>query len=192
LVCEERLLGATRIIGEINAVTVRILPDGEAGPRVLLGVIEFPRRFHRGELPQMWWRHTVFRRGQLLPPVGVLTIASKHDMNLLILLSDNLSESVRPIDFMCSVETLLLPRLFPGILFRHNFRRIPEMNISGTPSLVAQLFAHVGGRQLEGFIEVLLQSLLMFGFFELMLCDGVVIAEPKLEVVRSDCFFDII
>ena len=119
MVCEELLLGAARIIGEVNPVTIRILPDGEAGPRVLLGVIEFPRRFNRCELS---WRHTIFGRGQLLPTVGILTIASEHDMHLLILLSDNLSESVRAINLMCTVDTLLLPRLLPGVLFRHHFR----------------------------------------------------------------------
>ena len=114
MVCEEFLLGAARIIGEINSVTVRILSDGEAGPRVLLGVIEFPRRLNRCELS---WRHTVFGRCQLLLPVGVLTIASKHDVYFLILLSDHFSEFVRAINLMCTVETLLLPRLFSRILF---------------------------------------------------------------------------
>jgi len=65
------------------------------------------------------------------------------------------------------------------------------MNIGGTPSLLVQLLAHIGGGQLEGFIEVFLQSLLLLGFFKLMLCDGMVIAEPKLEIVRSDCLFNI-
>ena len=119
MVSEELLLGAARIIGEVDPVAVRILPDGEAGPRVLLGVIEFPRRFNRSELS---WRHAVFGGGQLLPPVGVLTIASEHDMHLLILLSNNLSESVRTINLMSTVDTLLLPRLLSGILFRHHFR----------------------------------------------------------------------
>jgi hypothetical protein len=115
LVSEELLLGAARIIGEINPVAVRILPDGEARPRVLLGVIEFPRRFNRSELS---WRHAVFGWGQLLPPIGIMTIASEHDMNILILLSDNLSEGVRAINLMCTVDALLLPRLLSGILFR--------------------------------------------------------------------------
>lgn len=115
MVCEELLLGAARIIGEVDPVAVRILPDGEAGPRVLLGVIEFPRRFNRSELSL---RHAVFGRGQLLPPVGILAIASEHDMHLLILLSNNLSEGVRAINLMCTVDALLLPRLFTGILFR--------------------------------------------------------------------------
>lgn len=65
------------------------------------------------------------------------------------------------------------------------------MNIGGTPPVLVQLVAHIRGGQLEGFIEVLLQSLLLLGFFELMRCDRVVIAEPKLEVVRSDSFFNI-
>jgi hypothetical protein len=65
------------------------------------------------------------------------------------------------------------------------------MDIGGTPPLLVQLLAHIGGGQLEGLVEVLFQSLLLLGFFELMLCDGVVIAEAKLEIVRSDCLFDI-
>jgi hypothetical protein len=65
------------------------------------------------------------------------------------------------------------------------------MDIGGTPPLLVQLLAHIGGGQLEGLVEVLLQSLLLLGFFELMLGDGVVIAEAKLEIVRSDCLFDI-
>ena len=120
MVSQELLLRATRIIGEVNPVAVRILPDGEAGPCVLLGVVEFPWRFHRCELP---WRHAVFGRCQFLPPVGVLTIASEHDMHLLVLLSNHLSEGVRPINLISTVKTpLLLARLFPGILFRHHFR----------------------------------------------------------------------
>ena len=98
MVSEKLFLGATRIIGELNPVTVRILPDGEAGSRVLLGVVEFPRRFHRCEMP---WRHAVFRGCQLLPQVWVLTIASEHDMHLLVLLSDHLSEG--PINLISTV-----------------------------------------------------------------------------------------
>ena len=65
------------------------------------------------------------------------------------------------------------------------------MDVSGAPPLLIQLLAHIGDGQLQGLVEVLFQTLLLLGFFELVLGDGVVIAEAKLEVVRPDCFFNI-
>jgi hypothetical protein len=65
------------------------------------------------------------------------------------------------------------------------------MDVSGAPPLLVQFLAHIGGGQLQGLVKVLFQAQLLFGFFELMLCDGVIIAEPQLEVVRPDCFFNI-